>query len=65
MAAESGLADVDAVRSTIATAAVQKDTPSLQCGRSRSSERLLWQRGGFSTVVHEDGGILRWRDQGL
>ena len=26
---------------------------------------ILWQRGGISTVVEEDGGILRWCDQGV
>ena len=31
--------------------------------RPWSSEGLLWQRGGFSTVVEEDGGILCWCDQ--
>ena len=33
--------------------------------RSWSSKGVLWQRRGFSTVVEEDGGILRWRDQGV
>ena len=65
VAAESGLADAVRAINNLATAQVRKDTPSLLplCERPWSSEGILWQRGGFSTVVEED--ILCWRDQGV
>ena len=56
-------ANADGVRAinNLATAQVRKDTPGVidVKGRPWSSEGILWQRGGFSTVFEEDGGILR------
>ena len=59
VADQSGLAD--AVRAiNFATAQGEKDTPSLIDVKGLwSSEGILWQRGGFSTVVEEDEGIHR------
>ena len=45
-----------------ATAQAQKDAPSLW---PWSSEGILWQGKGFSTVGKEDGGNVRWSDQGV
>ena len=62
VAAESGLADGVRAINNLATAQVRKDTPSLiDVERRRSSEGILWQRGGVSTVFEEDGGFLRRR----
>ena len=66
MAAESGLADAVRAIDNLATAQVRKDTPSLIVVKGLwSSEGIHWPRRGFSTVVEEDGGILRWSDQGV
>ena len=48
-------------------AQVRKDTPSLidVKGLGRPKELIHWTRGGFPTVVEEDGGILRWCDHGV
>ena len=43
----------------------ERHSESHRCERPWSSEGILWQRGGFSTVVEEDGGILRLCDQGV
>ena len=52
-----------AQRSTISRQLRLKKTPSLnRRERPWSSEGSLWPRGGLSTVVEEDGGILRWCD---
>ena len=59
VAAESGLADAVRAINNLATTQVRKDTPSL----IDTSEGILWQRRGSSTLVEEDGGILRWSDQ--
>ena len=66
VAAESGLADAVRAINNLATAQVRKDTPSLidVKGLCRPKE-IHWTQGGFSTVVEEDGGILRWCDQGV
>ena len=57
VAAESGLADAVRAINNLATAQVLRDTPSLidVKGLGRPNP----------TVVEEDGGILRWRDQGV
>ena len=55
VAAESGLADAVRAINNLATAQVWKDTPSLI-----DVKGVHWTRGGFPTVVLEDGGILRW-----
>ena len=66
VAAESGLADAVRAINYLTTAQVRKDTPSLiECEWPGSSEGILWQRGGFQTVVEEDEGILRWRNPGV
>ena len=67
VAAESGLADAVRANNNLATAKVRKDTPSLidVNGFGRPKESLHWPRGGFPTVVEEDGGILRWCGQGV
>ena len=60
VAAELGLADEVRAINNLATAQVRKDTPGLiDVKGSWSSEGTLWQRGRCSTVVEEDGGILR------
>ena len=51
--AQSGLADAVPVINNLATAQV------------RTAEGILWQKKKFPTVVEEDGGILRWSDQGV
>ena len=43
----------------------ERHSESHRCEGPWSSEGILWQRGGFSTVVEEDVGILRWCDQGV
>ena len=67
VAAESGLADAVRAINNLPTAQVRKDTPSLidWKGLPRSSKGIHWPRGGFPTVVEEDGGILRWCGQGV
>ena len=62
VAAESGLAD--AVRA-INKSRQLKFGKTHRCERPWSSEGLHWLRGGFPTVVDEDGGILRWCDHGV
>ena len=60
----AGLANAMRAINNLATDQVRKDTPSLiDVKRPWSSEGILWQIGGVSTVVEEDGGILRWCDQ--
>ena len=50
----------------LATAQVRKDTPSLIDVKGVGRPKEFTEReGGFTTVVEEDGGILRWRDQGV
>ena len=65
VAAESGLADAVRAINNLA-AQFQKDTPSFLdvkgLGRPKEST-VHWLRGGFPTVVEENGGILRWCDQ--
>ena len=51
VAAESGLADAVSL----------SDVKAL----GRPKELIHWPRGGFPRVVEEDGGILRWCDQGV
>ena len=66
VAAESGLADAVRAINNLATAQFQKDTPSLLDvkGLGRPKEFTVhWLRGGFPTLVEENGGILRWCDQ--
>ena len=66
VAAESGLADAVRAINNLATAQVRKDTPSLiDVKRPSSSEGVHWPREDLPTVVEEDGGILRWCDQGV
>ena len=60
VADQSGLADAVRAINNFATAQGEKDTPSLIDVKGLwSSEGILWQRGGFSTVVEEDEGIHR------
>ena len=47
----------------LATAQVRKDTLSLIDVRGLGRPKEFSGRGGFSTVVEETGGILRWCDQ--
>ena len=65
VAAESGLADAVRAINNLATQ-LRKDTPSLidvkGLGRARE---FSGREEDFSTVVEEDGGILRWCDQGV
>ena len=67
VAAESRLAYEVRANNNLETAQVRKDTPTLidVKGFGRPKELLHWPRGGFPTVVEEDGGILRWCDQGV
>ena len=57
VAAESGLADAVRAINNLATAQVRKDTssPIDVKGLGRLKE-FNWPRGGFPTVVEEDGG---------
>ena len=64
-AAESGLVDAVRAINNLATAQVRKDSESHRCERPRLLEGIRWRRGGFPTVVEEDGGILRCCDQGV
>ena len=65
-AAESGLADAVRAINNLATAHVRKrHSESHRCERPWSSEGILWHRRGFSTVVEEYGGIIRWCDHGV
>ena len=66
VAAESGLADaVRAIKQSRDSSSSERHSESLRCKRPWSSEGILWQTGGSSTVVEEDGGILCWCDQGV
>ena len=50
----------------LATAQVRKDTPSLIDVKGLGRPKESTGRGeDFPTVVEEDGGILRWCDQGF
>ena len=63
IADQSGLADAVRAMNNLGAAQVRKDTPSpVDVKGLGRSQGVLWQRGGFSTVVEEDGGILCWRD---
>lgn len=66
VAAESGLADAVRATNNLATAQVRKDTPSLidVKGFGRPKE-FTGREEDFPTVVEEDGGSLRWSDQGV
>ena len=66
VAGESGLADAVRAINNLATARVQKNTPSLidVKGLGRPKE-FSGKKEDFQTVVEEDGGILRWCDQGV
>ena len=66
VAAESGLANLVRAINNLATAQVRRDTPSLidVTGLGRPKE-FSGREEDFSTVVEEDGGILRWCDQGV
>ena len=66
MAPESGNADAARAINNLATAQVRKDTPSLVDvkGLGRPKE-FTGREESFPTVVEEDGGILRWCDQGV
>ena len=66
VAAASGHADAVRAINNLATAQVRKDTPSLIVvkGLGRPKEFSgKWE--DFQTVVEEDGGTLRWCDQGV
>ena len=64
--AESRLADAARAINNLATGQVRKDTPSLIDVKGNwSSSGILWQGGGFSTVVEEDGGVLCWCGHGV
>ena len=66
VAAGSGVADAVRAINNLATAQVRKDTPSLIDLKGLwSSEGVHWLRGGFPTVVEEDGGIFCSSDQGV
>ena len=65
VAAESGLPDAVRGINSLATAQVRKDTPSLIDVKGPGRSKEFSGREGFSTVVKEDGGILRWCDQGV
>ena len=62
VAAESGLADAVRAINNLATAQVRKDTPSLidVKGALGRPKKFSGRAGDF-----EDGGILRWCDQGV
>ena len=57
VAAESGLASLSTISEGYSESHWRE--------RSWTSEGTHWTRGGFPTVVEEDGGILRWGDQGV
>ena len=59
VADQSGLADAVRAINNLATGQVRKDTPSLV------DVKGLGRRGGFSTVVEEDGGVPWECDQGV
>ena len=66
VAAESGLADAVQAINNLATAQVRKDTPSVIDVKGLGRPKEFTGRGeDFPTVVEEDGGILRWCDQGF
>ena len=66
MAAESGLGDAVREINNLATAQVRKDTPSLIDVTGLGRPKEFTGRGQyFPTVFEEDGGILRWCDQGV
>ena len=65
VAAESGLADAVRAINNLATAQVRRDTPSLIDVKGFGRPKEFSGREGFSTVVEEDGAILRWCDQGV
>ena len=58
VAAESGLADAVRAINNLATAQVRKDTPSLIDVKCLGLPKDFSGRGGFSTVVEEDEGIV-------
>ena len=66
VAAESGHADAVRAINNLANYSVSEghSEPHRREGLG-SSERILRQRGGFSAVVQEDGGLLRGSDQGV
>ena len=64
VADQCGLADAVRAINNLAAAQGKKDSPSL-IERPWSSKRILWQRGGFSTVVEEDGSVLCGCDPGV
>ena len=64
VAAESGLAVAVRTINNLSSSS-ERHSESHRCERPWSSERMLWQRGGFSTVVELDGGILCGCDQGV
>ena len=43
----------------------ERCSESHRCERPVTSEGILWRGRGFPIVVEEDGGILRWSDQGV
>ena len=66
VAAESGLAERSASdQQSRDTSSSERHSESHRCERPWSLEGILWQRRGLSTVVEEDGGILRGCDQGV
>ena len=65
VAAESGLAEAVRAINNLATAQVRKDTPSLIDVKGLGRPKEFSGRGGFSTEVEEDGGILRWSGGGV
>ena len=66
VAAQVQIAEAVRAINNLATAQVRKDTPSLidvnGLGRPRE---FSGQEDDFPAVVEEDGGILRWSDQGV
>ena len=65
VAAECGLADAVRATNHLATAQVRKNTPSLTDVNGLGRPKEFCGRGGFSTMVEEDGSILRWSYQGV
>ena len=65
VAAESGLAEAVRAINNLATAQVRKDTPSLIDveGLGRPKE-FTGREEDFQQLVEEDGGFVRWCDQG-
>ena len=65
VAAESGLADAVRAINNLATGQVRTETPSLIDVKGLGRPKEFSGRGGFPTVVEENGGILCWCDQGV